>query len=104
MIVDTIYGSDQYDEHMRKRISIYDFTNAFYLPADPLFSFDEGFARLDHVQPVSEQHLTGHRGFKLAPEALDALQEWLMTFLTNTKPADSMIEDYRRWAIEADAT
>jgi hypothetical protein len=99
-----IYGSDQYDEQMRKRISIYDFTNAFYLPADASFGFDEGFARLDHVQPVSEAHLTGHRGFKLAPEALDALHEWLMTFLTNTKPADSMIEDYRHMVIEDGAS
>lgn len=96
-----VYGADQYDEQVRKRISIYDFSNAFYLPADAKLDFEEGFARLDHVQPVSETHLTAHRGFKLAPEALDALHEWLMTFLTNTKPADSMISDYRRMVIDA---
>lgn len=62
--------------------------------------FEEGFARLDHLQPVSEKHLSQHRGFRLAPEALDALHEWLMTFLTNTKPADSMIGEYRRMVID----
>lgn len=100
LMVVPIYGADQYDEHMRKRISIYDFTNAFYLPADRSLGFDEGFARLDHVQPVSEKHLSQHRGFRLAPEALDALHEWLMTFLTNTMPADSMIGEYRRMVID----
>ena len=59
---------------------------------------------MDHVQPVSEKHLTGHRGFKLSPEALDALHEWLMTFLTNTKPADSMIEEYRSMTIDEGTT
>lgn len=100
VMVVPIYGSDQYEAHMRKRMSLYDFANAFYLPADRSLDFDEGFARLDHVQAVSEKHLSQHRGFKLAPEALDALHEWLMTFLTNTKPADSMIEDYRHMVID----
>jgi hypothetical protein len=90
-----IYGADQYEEQVRKRMMIYDFTNAFYLPADSSLGFDEGFARLDHIQPISEAHLSKHRGFKLAAEALDLLHEWFMTFLTNTKPTDSIIEDYR---------
>ncbi len=99
VMVVPIYGADQYDEQIRKRMMIYDFTNAFYLPADPSAGFDEGFARLDHIQPVLEGHLSKHRGLRLADEALDALQEWFMTFLMNMKPADSMIEDYRRMVI-----
>ncbi len=33
VMVIPIYGADQYDDHTRKRIAYYEFTNAFYLPA-----------------------------------------------------------------------
>jgi hypothetical protein len=96
-----VYGCDQYEAQIRRRMQIYDFTNVFYLPADPALGFDEGYARLDHIQPVAQAHLSKHRGCKLAPEALDALTEWLTTFLTGLKPADSMIADYRRMVSES---
>ena len=47
-----VYGANQFDEHTRRRISYYEFTNVFYLPAQRTPAFDEGFARLDHVQSV----------------------------------------------------
>jgi hypothetical protein len=90
-----VYGADQYDEQIRRRMEIYDFANVFYLPADTALGFDEGFARLDHMQPVSEHHLSRHRGLRLADEALAVLHEWTMRLLTNSKPVDSIIEQYR---------
>jgi hypothetical protein len=90
-----IYGSDQYDEHVRRRMQIYDFTNVFYLPAHSALGFDEGFARLDHIQPIAQSHLSKHRGLKLAGEAFDALTEWLTAFLTGLKQTDSIIDEYR---------
>ena len=96
VMVIPVYGADQYTAHVRRRMQLYDFTNVFYLPACPSLGFDEGFARLDHIQPVARSHLSKHRGLRLAEESLDALGEWLLSFLTGLKPADSMIEDYRR--------
>jgi hypothetical protein len=51
VMVIPVYGADQYDERTRRRISYYEFTNLFYLPADTALRFEEGYARLDHVQP-----------------------------------------------------
>jgi hypothetical protein len=96
VMVVPIYGADQYDQHMRKRIAYYEFTNAFYLPAHPRPRFDEGFARLDHVQPVSQHHLTQHRGLRLTADALEVLLEWFVAFSTNRIADDSLILDYRR--------
>lgn len=98
-----VYGGSQYPEQLRRRMQIYDFTNVFYLPEEPSLGFKEGFARLDHVQAVTQAHLCKHKGMKLAGEALEALTEWLTSFLTGLKPADSMIADYRRWVIESEA-
>jgi hypothetical protein len=72
VMVVPIYGADQYDAHIRERISYYEFTNAFYLPAHGP-AFDEGFGRLDHVQAVAQTSLYRHKGLKLSPDALDAL-------------------------------
>lgn len=102
VMVVPVYGADQYDDQIRKRMSIYDFANVFYLPAESALGFDEGFARLDHVQPVCERHLTKHRGLRLTAEALAIFNEWLMTFLTSAKPADSVIEEYRRMVLDGD--
>lgn len=102
VMVVPIYGADQYDEEIRKRMRMYDFANVFYLPADRLLSFDEGFARMDHLQAVSAKHLSKHRGLKLSDEALAILHEWLMRFLTEAQPADSMIEDYRKMVRDGD--
>jgi hypothetical protein len=96
VMVIPVYGADQFDEHTRRRISYYEYANAFYLPANKDPRFDEGFARLDHTQPVSADHLTRHRGVKLSADALDALVEWFVAFTTNRQMDDSIILDYRR--------
>ncbi len=96
VMVVPVYGADQYDAHTRKRVSYYEFTNVFYLPDNVRPAFDEGFVRLDHVQPVLRRHLTRHRGLKLSSDALDALVEWFVAFSTNRVPRDSVIIDYRR--------
>ncbi len=96
LMVVPVYGSDQYDERTRRRLMYYEFTNGFYLPAFVKPPFDEGFARLDHVQPVFTDRLVKHRGLKLVPEALDALIEWLIYSTTNRLPASSLILEYRR--------
>lgn len=96
VMVVPVYGASQYDEHTRKRISYYEFTNAFYLPANSRPDLGEGFARLDHVQPVAKSQLARHRGLKLSSDALDALVEWFIAFSTNRIPDDSLILDYRR--------
>lgn len=94
-----VYGADQYDEHTRKRIAGYDFANAFYLPEDKSLKFDEGFARLDHVQAVHRGHLRRHRGFKLAPDALDALIEWLFMFMTGRIDPSSVLLEFRKQSL-----
>jgi len=81
---------------MRRRIAYYEFTNLYYLPANREPSFEEGFARLDHVQPVSRNHLGRHRGLKLSADALDALIEWFIACATGRQPADSILLEYRR--------
>lgn len=91
-----VYGADQYDEGTRRRLMYYEFTNGFYLPAFPKPPLEEGFARLDHVQPVFSDRLVKHRGLKLVPEALDALVEWLIYSTTNRLPENSLILAYRR--------
>lgn len=91
-----VYGADQYTEHMRRRMAYYEFTNLFYLPASRDPAFDEGFARLDHAQPVHLRHLSKHRGLRLAPEALDALLEWFVSYSTQYLPRDSLILEYRK--------
>jgi hypothetical protein len=95
LMVVPVYGADQYDERTRRRLMYYEFTNGFYLPAFAKPPFDEGFARLDHVQPVFSDRLVKHRGLKLVPEALDALVEWLIYSTTNRLPEDSVILAYR---------
>lgn len=94
VMVVPVYGADQYDVQFRKRVAYYEFTNAFYLPEHK--QFDEGFARLDHVQPVMRAQLRRHRGLRLADDALEALIEWFVAFTTGRQIADSLILDYRR--------
>lgn len=91
-----IYGGDQFREGTRLRIRAYEFENLFYLPADPALRFDEGFARLDHAQPLLRTQLTKHRGLKLSDAALEALAEWYMFFVTERIDEDSLILEYRR--------
>jgi hypothetical protein len=102
VMVVPVYGADQYDVHTRRRISYYEFTNAFYLPESERPRFEEGFVRLDHVQPVFQASLSKHRGLKLSSDALDALVEWLIAYTTNRLLDDSLILDYRREMLSAD--
>lgn len=95
LMVVPVYGADQHDENTQRRLMAYEFTNGFYLPAAASPRFDEGFARLDHVQPVFADRLAKHRGLKLVPEALDALVEWLIYSTTNGLPKESLIMEYR---------
>ncbi|MDW5594641.1 hypothetical protein VSS74_09855 [Conexibacter stalactiti] len=81
---------------LRLRIAAYEFPNAFYLPAAPQHRFAEGFARLDQAQPLPRAALTGHRGFALTADALDALVEWFVAYSTGRRFEDSLIADYRR--------
>jgi hypothetical protein len=90
-----VYGSDQYSEDVVRRIRMYDFKNLFYLPPSGSPAFKEGFARLDHAQPVMRGHLRKHRGLKLTDDALAALHEWLVAFSTGRIEEDSLILQYR---------
>ncbi len=96
-----VYGSDQYDEDVVRRIRMYDFKNLFYLPASESPAFDEGYARLDHAQPVRRDLLRGHRGLKLTADALAALHEWLIGFSTGKIEPESLILQYREEQIAA---
>jgi hypothetical protein len=96
-----VYGSDQYDEGVVRRMRMYDFKNLFYLPASGSPAFDEGYARLDHAQPVRRDLLRGHRGLKLTDDALAALHEWLIGFSTGKIEQDSLILQYREEQIAA---
>jgi hypothetical protein len=91
-----IYGAENYPEAIRNRIRIYDFRNFFYLPEDAALGFKEGFARLDHAQPVKRSMLRTHRGLRLTSDARDALREWYVYFTTDWIDRESMILDYRR--------
>jgi hypothetical protein len=90
-----IYGGDQYSEYMRQRVRTYEFRNWFYLPHDSQTGFEEGFARLDHVQSIRMPDLRRHSGLALSEEALIALREWLIFFLTGRIADDSLILEYR---------
>ncbi|MEY2515241.1 MAG: hypothetical protein QOJ89_2599 [bacterium] len=95
-VVVPLHAAARYDEDVRRRVSRYEFANAFYLPASERPRFGESVARLDHVQPVRSADLTEHRGVKLSADALDALVEWFVAYTTNRIPADSLILEYRR--------
>lgn len=90
-----VYGGDQFRAGMRERIRAYEFENFFYLPADAGLKFDEGFARLDHAQPILRTQLRAHRGLKLSDEALEALAEWYIYFVTGQIDEGSLLLAYR---------
>jgi hypothetical protein len=95
-VVVPLHAAARYDEDIRRRVSRYEFANAFYLPASTRPRFDESIARLDHAQPVRRADLGEHRGLKLSDDALDALLEWFVAYTTNRIPSDSLILEYRR--------
>lgn len=90
-----VYGSGQYEEDIVRRIRMYDFKNLFYLPSSVSPAFKEGYARLDHAQPVRRDLLRKHRGLRLTDDALAALHEWLIAFSTGKIEQDSLILQYR---------
>jgi hypothetical protein len=90
-----VYGADQYEEDVVRRIRRYDFANLFYLPPCASPRFDEGFARLDHAQPVYRNKLRTHRGLSLTEDALGALREWMIAFMVGLLDPDSLILQYR---------
>ncbi|MEK6251648.1 MAG: hypothetical protein AABM43_06860 [Actinomycetota bacterium] len=90
-----VYGASNYSEEIRRRIQVYDFANLFYLPASKAPQFAEGFARLDHAQPVRRDLLRTHRGLRLTEDALGALREWMVSFMTEQIEPDSLILQYR---------
>lgn len=96
VMVVPVHAANGYDEQTRRRVSRYEFANAFYLPAWERPRFAEGFARLDHTQPVRQADLAEPLGLKLSADALDALVEWFVAFATGRLPADSLILEYRR--------
>lgn len=91
-----VYRTEHYDEDIRRRIQRYDFRNFFFLPEDKNRGFKEGFARLDHAQPIMRGMLRSHRGMKLSSDALDALREWYVYFTTDQVDPESLIFDYRK--------
>jgi hypothetical protein len=89
-----VYGSDQFPKELRDRIAAYEFPNLFYLPSCTRPPFDEGFVRLDHMQAISRGSLRSRR-CNLTEDALNALDEWVVHYLTGTLPPGSLIEAYR---------
>jgi hypothetical protein len=90
-----VYGSDQLPPELVKRVRAYEFPNLFYLPqtASPV---DEGFARFDHIQGIRQSELRRRRSARLSTDALSALEEWLIHYLTGRLARDSLIDAYRR--------
>jgi hypothetical protein len=97
-IVIPILAAQGFDEPTRRRIAAYGFANAFYLPASD--RLPESYARLDQAQPVARDQLGPHQGFKLSPDALDALVEWYVAYATGRRLEDSLIPEYRREAMD----
>jgi hypothetical protein len=91
-----IYGADQFDESIRKRVRAYEFANLFYMPASSSPPFDEGFLRFDHLQTIRRDVLKRRRDLILSDDALAALEEWLFHYLTGRLPQDSLVAAYRQ--------
>jgi hypothetical protein len=91
-----VYGGDQFTSAQRERIRAYECSNLFYLPADRDCGIDEGWARLDHVQPIASSMLSRHKGAALSDDALAALHEWFVHYATGEIDDDSLIVQYRR--------
>lgn len=91
------YGADQLSVHQRERVRAYEFPNLFYLPQSSSPPFDEGYARLDHIQAIRINLLRPKTTrTRLSDDALQALQEWILHFLTGRLPKDSLLEIYRQ--------
>jgi hypothetical protein len=52
-----VYGGDQYEEGMRKRVRAYEYSNLFHLPESKVPLFREGMVRFDHLQAIRRDHL-----------------------------------------------
>lgn len=71
----------------------------FYLPSSQVPSFEEGFIRLDHMQAIEVGHLR-HRRLALAEEAKEALDDWMIHFVTGRLRTESIIPLYREALLE----
>lgn len=91
-----LYEAAEHDADARRRVSRYEYANAFYLPAFGRPQLAESIARLDHAQPVGSGQLADPAGLRLSADALDALVEWFVACTTSRLPADSLIVEYRR--------
>lgn len=78
VMVVPVYGADQYDQHARRRVSYYEFTNAFYLPASKRPRFDEGFARLITPNQCAKTSLSNIAGssWRRTPSMLSSNGSW----------------------------
>lgn len=89
-----VFGGDQFPKGLRARIAAYEFPNLFYLPSSTKPPFDEGFIRLDYVQAIRRNDLRSRR-CALTEDARNALDDWLVHYLTGRLPAESLVGDYR---------
>jgi hypothetical protein len=91
-----VYGGDQFTSGMRERMRAYEFANIFYLPvSDCRTQFDEGFANFNHAQPIPRSLMRRHRGLALSEDALQAIHEWYLHFITGRSDPDSAVMMYR---------
>jgi mRNA-degrading endonuclease toxin of MazEF toxin-antitoxin module len=94
-----IFGADQHAKELRQRIAAYEFPNLFYLPESGSPSFSEGFVRLDFIQSIRKLDLRNPR-CSLTADAMTALDEWLLHYLTGSLPVGSLVGEYRREEME----
>jgi hypothetical protein len=95
-----ILGSDQYSEKLRQRIRAYEFPNLFYLPESKNPFFREGFLALDQMQAIHKNHLRNRKKIKLSDDALAALDEWLIFYVTGRLDRESLIRLYREEGLQ----
>lgn len=94
-----VFGGDQFPKELRERMAAYEFPNIFYLPTSVKPSFDEGFVRLDHMQSVRRNDLRS-RKCQLSEDARNALDDWVVHYLTGRLPAESLVSVYRTEELE----
>jgi hypothetical protein len=94
-----VFGGDQYEEEMRKRVRAYEYPNLFYLPESKVPLFREGMVRFDHLQAIRRDHLRNRARAQLSADALLALEDWLYHYLTGRLSSDSLISLYRTDAL-----
>lgn len=94
------YGGDQFSEETRRRVRAYEYPSLFYLPESKKPLFQEGLVRFDHIQAIRRSDLRRRRPARLTEDAIAAMEEWLFRYLTGRLPADSLVADYRKEALD----